>query len=75
MKMSTSASTDQTATEAASRPTRRPWFLVIWPVLLAGICAFAWHWFEDQGYTNFMIHGAIILTVMGWSGWIILRSS
>lgn len=74
MKMSTSASTDQTATEAAFRPTRRPWFLVIWPVLLAGICVFVWIRFEDQGVPNSMIHGAIILTVVGWSGWIILRS-
>ncbi len=74
MKMSTSASTDQTATETASRPTRRPWFLVIWPVLLAGICVFVWIRFEDQGVPNSMIHGLIILTVVGWSGWIIFLS-
>jgi outer membrane protein assembly factor BamB len=73
--MSTSASADQPATKAARRPTHRPWFPIVWPLLLAGICAFAWYWFEDQGYANSMIHGAIILTVMGWAGWIILRSN
>lgn len=73
-KMSTSASEDQPVTEAASKPTRRPWFPVLWPLLLAGICAFTWYQFEDRGYFNSSIHGAIILTVMGWAGWIILRS-
>ncbi|MCH7751513.1 MAG: hypothetical protein IH898_05090, partial [Planctomycetes bacterium] len=72
--MSTSASTDQPSTGAASRPTRRPWFPVIWPALLAGICVFFWNRSEDRGYPNSMIHGSIILTVVGWSGWIILRS-
>ncbi len=72
--MSTPATAVQPTAEAVSRPTRRPWFPVLWPILLAGICAFAWYRFEDRGIFNSMIHGAIIFTVMGWSGWIILRS-
>ena len=43
-------------------------------MLLAGICVLAQPRIEDQGVANVMVHGAIILTVMGWAAWIILRT-
>lgn len=72
--MSTTAPTEQSVAPVAPRPTRRPWFLIVWPAVLAIICVVSWNHFEDQGVTNTIIHVAIILTVLGWSCWIVLRS-
>jgi len=72
--MSTQTSTDQPAPIVTSRATPRPWFPVLWPLLLAGICAFIGHRNDDRGIFNSLVHAAIIFTVMGWAGWIILRS-
>ena len=43
-------------------------------MLLGVICALAWILYEDPGVPNVTIHASIILTVIGWSAWIILRS-
>jgi len=71
--MSTAAANDA-AGPAAKKLPRRAWFPLVWPLVLGGICFWAWHFFEDRGVTNSMIHAAVILTVVGWALWVINRS-
>lgn len=59
------------ANRTSSRPSLFP---VLWPLLLGIICAVVWNNTDDQGLANTMIHFAVVLTVIGWSIWIVLRS-
>ena len=71
------SSTDTVQEPAETKPpTARSFrlFPVLWPLALGIICVVVWNVTEDQGFANSMIHLSVILTVFGWSIWVILRS-
>ena len=60
--------TKETAVEPKQSFLRR-WFPLLWIGGLASICAWFWNADVDPGITNSVLHGAVILSTVGFATW------